>query len=186
MHMFAYLSRVWEKFIDLLGYPWAWLVGIALFVADAFSAGMLIVYIVLIATVIDLVCGIAVSVKRKNFTRSELMRLTVEKILVYGFALLVFLCIDKVIEAETGFTTDVTSGLVGVVITLTESVSFMASLLILFPKNPFLRFMEKYLIAELARKLDCQEDEVKQILAESRKKKKPARGKNGQFISKKK
>ena len=171
----------------MLQNPAGWLIGLFLFVADAVSGGRLIIYLVVIATAIDLVCGIAVSIKRKNFAKSELMRLTVEKLVVYGAALLVFLCIDKAIEAETDFEFALTSGVVGVVITMTEAWSFLASLLILFPKNPFLRLFQKALVGEIARKLQCEEDAVEAILKDARaKKNRPKRNEKGQFVSKKK
>lgn len=185
LHM---LSGVGQKVAEILQYPAGWLAGLGLFIADAISGGRLIVYLVVIATVIDLFCGIAVAIKRKNFAKSELMRLTVEKLVVYGLAMLVFLCIDKAIEAETSWEFALTSGVVGVVIAMTETWSFLASLLILFPANPFLRMFQKALVGEIARKLQCEEDEVEMILKESVKRKKKAqpRAKNGQFAPKKK
>lgn len=177
-----YLSRIWEKLAELVHYPLAWLSGLLLFIADALTGGRLIIYIVLVAAVVDLICGIAVAIKRKEFTRSDLMRKTVEKLLVYGLVLFVFLCVDHVIERETGFQTDITSGLVGVVMTLTEAVSFTASLLIMYPNNAFLRMFQKALKGELANKLNCDEAEVDKILAQSRKKKATPRAKNGRFI----
>lgn len=179
---------MWQKFLEILQYPAGWLAGLGLFIADAVSGGRLIVYLIVIATVIDLACGIAVAVKRKNFAKSELMRLTVEKLVVYGAAMLVFLCIDKAIEAETSWEFALTSGVVGVVIAMTETWSFLASLLILFPANPFLRMFQKALVGEIARKLQCDETEVEMILKESiRRKKKPQpRLKNGQFAPRKK
>jgi len=186
--MWSYITSAWHKIVEMLHYPAGWFLGLFLFVAEAISGGWLMIYLVVVATTIDLGCGIAVSIKQKNFARSELARLTVEKVLVYGAALLVFLCIDKAISSETNFDFNLTSDLVGVVITMTESWSFLASLLILFPKNPFLRFFQKALIGEIARKLQCEESEVEAILKESRKKKdakKQPRAKNGQFVKKK-
>ena len=177
------LSHLWQKVVEMFHYPAGWFMGLLLFVADAVTGGGLVIYLVVIATAIDLVCGIAVSIKRKNFAKSELMRLTVEKLVVYGAALLVFLCIDKAIESETTFEFALTSGVVGVVIAMTETWSFLASLLILFPKNPFLRLFQKALIGEIARKLQCEEEAVESILNDARKAKQP-RGKNGQFIKK--
>lgn len=182
--MFIYLSKLWEKIGEILHYPIAWLSGFGLFIVDAVSGGRLIIYIVIISALIDLVCGIAVAIKRKSFARSDLMRLTTQKLLVYGLVLFAFLCVDHVIEAETGFQTDITSGLVGVLMTLTEAVSFTASLLILYPGNAFLRMFQKALKGELARKLNCEESEVDKILAKSRKKQ--PRAKNGQFTTSKK
>ena len=181
MHFYIYFSRIWEKLVELMHYPFAWLSGFMLFIADALAGGKLIIYIVIVAAIVDLICGIAVAIKRKEFTRSDLMRQTVEKLLVYGLVLFVFLCVDHVIERETGFQTDLTSGVVGVIMTLTESVSFTASLLIMYPNNGFLRLFQKALKGELARKLNCDETEVDKILAVSRKRKKQPRDKNGQF-----
>lgn len=183
------LTHIPQKLIDILRYPASWLAGLGLFIADAVSGGVLIVYVVIIATTIDLICGIAVSIKRKNFAKSELARLTVEKVVVYGTALLVLLCIDKVIAAETSWEFALTSGAVGVVIALTEMWSFLASLLILFPTNPFLRMFQKALIGEIASKLKCDESEVEKILKDSvrrRKVKRQPRAQNGQFTPKKK
>ena len=181
--MITILSHLWQKVVEMLHYPAGWFMGLFLFVADAVTGGGLIIYLVVIATAVDLVCGIAVAIKRKNFAKSELMRLTVEKLVVYGAAMLVFLCIDKAIEAETSWEFGLTSGVVGVVIAMTETWSFLASLLILFPKNPFLRLFQKALIGEIARKLQCEEDAVEAILKDARKTKQP-RGKNGQFVKK--
>ena len=181
--MITILSHLWQKVVEMLHYPAGWFMGLFLFVADAVTGGGLIIYLVVIATAIDLICGIAVAIKRKNFAKSELMRLTVEKLVVYGAAMLVFLCIDKAIETETTFEFALTSGVVGVVIVMTETWSFLASLLILFPKNPFLRLFQKALIGEIARKLQCEEEAVEAILKDARKTKQP-RGKNGQFVKK--
>ena len=188
MKSLAIIENTVHKTAEILQYPAGWLAGLGLFIADAVSGGQLIIYLVVIATVIDLACGIAVAIKRKNFAKSELMRLTVEKLVVYGLAMLVFLCIDKAIEAETSWEFALTSGVVGVVIAMTETWSFLASLLILFPANPFLRMFQKALVGEIARKLQCDEDEVEAILKESvrRKKKAQPRGKNGQFVPRKK
>ena len=177
------LTDIGQKALEILSHPAGWVAGLGLFIADAVSGGRLIIYLVVIATAIDLVCGIAVAVKRKNFAKSELMRLTVEKLVVYGLALLVFLCIDKAIEDETSFDMSLTSGIVGVVIAMTETWSFLASLLILFPVNPFLRMFQKALIGEIARKLQCDECEVEMILKESVRKKGKAqpRGKDGRY-----
>ena len=91
------------------------------------------------------------SKKKKQFTLSELMRNTVEKLTVYGMVLLAFLCLDKVLSVETTLEITITSGLVGAVITMAEVWSFAASLLILFPKNAFLRLMQKVRLLSTAR-----------------------------------
>ena len=69
---------------------------------------------------------------------------------------------------------------------MSEAWSFSASLLILFPKNSFLRLMQKALTGEIAKKLGCEPEEVEDILKSYRDKKVPARNSKGQFVSKKK
>ena len=180
----SYIGHVWDKILEILQYPITWFGGLGLFVLDALSGGKIIIYMVVISAAIDLVCGIAVANKKKEFTLSELMRQTVEKLVIYGLALLVFLCVDGAIEQETGFQTDLTSGLIGVVITLTEVWSFMASLLIIFPNNAILKLLQKNLTGEIARKLGCEENEVSAILNASRKKKAVKRDNKGRFLKK--
>lgn len=180
-----YLVRVWEKLGELIHYPLVWLSGLGIFIIDAIVGGRIIIYMVIVASVIDLFCGIAVAISKKEFTRSELMRQTVEKLTIYALCLLTFFCVDAAIEQEVGFQTDVTSGLVGVIITLTEAWSFLASLLILFPNNPILRLMQKSLTGEIARKLGCEDADVEKILNGARRKKMQKRGKNGRYISNK-
>lgn len=182
MHsVFLYTSKVWDKLTEILHFPITWIGGLGLFVMDALAGGRIIIYLVVIAAIIDLICGIAVARRKKEFTLSELMRQTVEKLVVYGLALLVFICVDAAIEQETRLQTDLTSGLVAIVIVLTEVWSFLASLLILFPNNPILQLMQKQLTGEIARKLGCEEAEVDKILRASRRKKRQKRNGKGQF-----
>lgn len=183
IHSLHILSRMWDKVADILKYPAGWIAGLGLFIADAVSGGKLVIYLVVIASVVDLFCGIAVSVSRKGFTLSELIRLTVEKVTVYGLALLVFLCIDKVIEANTALEVALTAGGVGIIITLAETWSFLASLLILFPDNPLLKLLQKALTGEMARKLNCTPEEVEKVLQASRRRKRIKRGPDGKFKS---
>lgn len=182
--MVTYINHVWEKLGEIFQYPITWLSGLGLFIVDAIGGAQVIIYMVVIAATVDLICGIAVARKKKEFTLSELMRQTVEKLLVYGLTLLVFLCVDATIEKETAFAVDISSGIIGALIVLTEVWSFLASLLILFPDNPVLKMLQKQLTGEIARKLGCTDEEVKDILKASRKKNKPKRGKDGRFIKK--
>lgn len=169
-----------EKSLEFIKYPLTWLAGLVMFVCNALTGGRLIIYTVVIASVIDLVCGIAVSLKRKRFTLSELVRQTVEKLVVYGLALIVFLVIDALISEGTGFEVALTGGVVGIVITFAETWSFLAALLILYPKNPLLKLLQKALTGEIARKLDIDESEVAKILARSQR----PRDAKGRFIKK--
>ena len=177
-------AHVWQKCGELLQYPLSWLTAIGLFIAEVFVGSRFLIMMVLAVTIMDACWGIAVSVKRGKFTLSELMRQTVVKILVYGSALLVFLALDKFIKMETGLTLELSSGLVGVLIVLTEGWSSAASALILFPNVPFLRFMQKALTGEIARKLGISEEEVESTMKRKRAAKEAPRNAKGQFTKK--
>lgn len=177
-------THVWQKCGELLQYPLSWLTALVLFIAEVFAGSRFLVLMVVVVTIMDAGWGIAVSIKRGKFTLSELMRQTVVKILVYGCALLIFLALDKFVTQETGLTIEISSGLIGTLIVLTEGWSSAASALILFPNVPFLRFMQKALTGEIARKLGLSEEEVTSMMTKKRNAKAQPRGKNGQFAKK--
>ena len=177
-------AHVWQKCGELLHYPLSWLTAIGLFIIDIFAGHAFLIMMVVVVTIMDAGWGIAVSVKRNKFTLSELLRLTIVKIAVYGCALWMFLALDTFIESETGLTVDITSGLIGVLIVLTEGWSSAASALILFPNVPFLRVMQKALTGEIARKLGISEEEVTAMMKKKRGAKAQPRSANGQFAKK--
>jgi len=185
MHGFLSVpEHVWQKCGEFLQYPLSWLAGIGLFFIDIFAGHQFLIYMVLIVTVMDAGWGIAVSVKRKKFTLSELMRQTIVKVLVYGCALWIFISLDTFIQGETGIDLNLSSGLIGVLIVLTEGWSSAASALILFPNVPFLRIMQKALTGEIARKLGISEEEVTAMMTKKRNAKAQPRNANGQFAKK--
>lgn len=181
------VQHIWDKLLEIAKYPVSWITGFFLFLMNAVSGGTVIIYIIILASIIDLACGIAVSRKQGTYTRSDLMRQTVEKVTVYGLAMLIFLSLDRYIMDRTEFSLALSSGLVGVIITLVETISFMASLLILYPRNAFLRLLVKVLKSEIAAKLHVEESEVSSILDSMVKKKnskKQPRNNKGQFAKK--
>ena len=138
-----------------------------LFVVDYFAGHAFIVCLAVFVTLMDAVWGIAVSVKQGKFTLSELARLTIAKLAVYGCALSVFVGLDKVTDST------ITGSLVGALIVLVEFWSCSASMLILFPYMPFLKLMKRALTGEIASKLHIEECDVEDVLRmENNKKKK--------------
>ena len=136
-----------------------WVVAAGIFVAEYFFADhATVVWLVLTATLLDAVWGIAVSISHGQFTLSELMRLTVAKIAVYGCALAVFIGLDKVTHTE--LTTDIVGG----AIILCETWSMLGSMLIIYPHIPILQLLRKALTGEIASKLGIPEEEVKEVL----------------------
>lgn len=152
--------KLFSKLESILQTGWGWGLGGVLFVADYFSGHMFIVWLVVAVTLMDAIWGIAVSVRLGNFTKSELLRLTIDKLAVYGCALFVFVGIDRI-----GNTT-LTASVVGAAIVLVEFWSSCASMLIIYPHIVFLRLLKKALTGEIASKLHVDKDEVDKILNE--------------------
>lgn len=147
-----------HKLYGILQTGWGWIAGASFFMMDYFAGHKFIIFLTVAVTLIDAFWGITVSVVKGRFTLSELARLTVAKLAVYGCALFVFVGLDKMID------TVLTASLVGAAIVLTEFWSSCGSMLILFPNFLFLRLLKKSLTGEIASKLHISEDEVKSVL----------------------
>lgn len=143
---------------NALSSGWGWATLIALSVIDYIGGHSFVVFLVVSATLIDAVWGIAVSLKRGEFTKSELARLTISKLLVYGCTMFIFIGLDKFIDSV------VPASVIGAAIILVEFWSSCASMLILYPNFLFLRLMKKWLTGEIASKLGIPEEEVKEMM----------------------
>lgn len=153
------LQHIIAKLYHILQTGYGWAVAVILFLADYCAGHRFIIFLALAVTLMDAVWGVAVSLKRGKFTLSELLRLTVAKLAVYGCALLVFVGLDRL----TG--TVITASVVGSAIVLVEFWSSCAAMFILFPWMPFLRLMKKALTGEIAAKLNIPVDEVEKALS---------------------
>lgn len=159
--MIQVITKMFTKLSLILQTAQGWMIALGVFLAEYFFADhATVVWLVLTATLLDAVWGIAVSISHGQFTLSELMRLTVAKIAVYGCALAVFIGLDKV----TG--TELSTDIVGGAIILCESWSMCASMLIIFPHIAILQLLKKALTGEIATKLRIEPDEVEKVLNE--------------------
>lgn len=162
------LEHFLAKLQEILSTVWGWISFAVLFGVDCISGHGTAIGIALIAIIMDAIWGIASSIKQRKFARSELARDTLGKIAVYGCAILAFSCIDKLLGIHNGLTTNIICAL----IVLVEFWSTMGSMLICFPKMPFLRIVKFALIGEIANKLGVNEDDVKRALEDIDNKKK--------------
>lgn len=158
MDYLKYIEHIWDKLLDILHTVQGWFVAILIFLADYIAGHELAVGLVIAVTIMDAVWGITVSVKKKRFALSELARLTVGKLAVYGCAMMAFIGLDKMI----GMT--LSASIIGAAITLVELWSASASMLILFPNFLFLRLLKKALTGEIAAKLKISEEDVEAVL----------------------
>ena len=157
--MVEIITKTLHKLGAILQTVQGWVLSAGIFLAEYFFADhATVVCLVLAATLLDAVWGIAVSISHGQFTLSELMRLTVAKIAVYGCALAVFIGLDKV----TG--TELSTDIVGGAIILCEGWSMCASMLIIFPHIAILQLLKKALTGEIVTKLRISPEEVEEAL----------------------
>ena len=165
--MIQVITKMFTKLSLILQTAQGWMIALGVFLAEYFFADhATVVWLVLTATLLDAVWGIAVSISHGQFTLSELMRLTVAKIAVYGCALAVFIGLDKV----TG--TELSTDIVGGAIILCETWSMLGSMLIIYPHIPILQLLRKALTGEIANKLRITPEEVEEALTSKQNEKK--------------
>lgn len=157
--MIKTVDRLIDKLVNIIQHPTGWMLGIGIAIGNYFANHSFIVFLVVAVTLIDAAWGIAVSIHQGRFTLSELARLTIAKLAVYGCAVFVFVGLDKFMN------TTLSSSLVAAAIVLVEFWSSCASMLILFPNFLFLRLIKKALTGEIASKLRVNEEDVEHILS---------------------
>ena len=160
--------KVFAKLADIFSTFWGWFLAVFIAVGNFFAGHIGIINIVLFAVIIDAFWGIFVSVKQGKFVLSELARLSISKLLVYGCVLALFIAIDKML----GGSLVVTSTIVATLIVLVEAWSTLASMMIVYPNMAFLRLLRKVLKGEIASKLNVAEEDVDNYFVEKSKKNK--------------
>lgn len=153
-----YFQHIGAKLLSILQTVQGWIVAGILFLVDFVAGHELAVGLVTAVTLMDAAWGIAVSIRNKRFALSELARLTIGKLAVYGCAMLTFIGLDRLV----GMT--LTASIVGAAITLVELWSTSASMLIIFPNFLFLKLLRKALTGEIASKLNVAPEEVEEVL----------------------
>ena len=98
----------------------------------------------------DLFWGIAASVKQKKFILSVAFRETLKKVGVYSFALMGALSIEAIAHIEGTF---IAVRTVAILASVCEFWSMSASMLIVYPKMPFLKLLRGQLKGEIESKL---------------------------------
>ena len=163
IHVHTIINHCWAKIVTLSHTVYGWILALLAGIIDYFAPHSLVIQLVIAATIMDAVWGIAVSVKEHKFTLSELMRNTVGKLTVYGSALFIFVGLDKFTESQ------ISTKVIGGAIMLVELWSSSASMLILFPEFPFLKLFQKALQGEIASKLNVPVEEVQEALKRKKK-----------------
>lgn len=156
--MLDVVIKLWVKLYHILQTGCGCGMGLGLFVADYFAGHTFVVWLVIAVTLMDAVWGVAVSLRMGQFTKSELLRLTIDKLAVYGCAMFVFVGLDKIADIT------ITASVIGACIVLVEFWSSCASMLILFPNIAILHLLKKALTGEIASKLHIEKEDVEEVL----------------------
>jgi len=102
------------------------------------------------AILADLFWGIVASLKLKKFLLSAALRETIKKIGVYSFALMGAMAIESITHSEGTF---IAVRTVAILASVCEFWSMSASMLIVYPKMPFLKLLRGQLKGEIESKI---------------------------------
>lgn len=102
------------------------------------------------AILADLFWGIVASLKLKKFILSVTLRETIKKIGVYSFALMGAMAIESITHSEGTF---IAVRTVAILASVCEFWSMSASMLIVYPKMPFLKLLRGQLKGEIESKI---------------------------------
>ena len=156
-----HLTHIIMKIPTVFGNLFGWLLAAATaFVAWLGSEGVSLL-IVLAAVGWDLVWGVAVAVKQNKFVLSRLLRETITKVFIYIGTLLIVLVCERSLNDSWGVLTRV----VAVVAACIELFSAAGNILIIKPDFVFVRLFKKYLVGEIAEKLNLDTDKAEEIIS---------------------
>jgi hypothetical protein len=150
------ISRIPLVFNNVFGWLLAVVTGFVAWLGDEGTS----LLIVLVAIGWDLIWGVAAAVKNKKFILSHLLRETFYKVLVYIGSLLIILVCERSLNDSWGVLTRV----VAVIAACIELFSAAGNILIIKPNFAFVRLFKKYLIGEIAEKLNIGTDEAETII----------------------
>ena len=150
------------KLMEVLSTFGGWLLTILLAIINFLGGYKMAIIAVVVCILLDAIWGITAAIKRGSYARSELMRDTLSKAGAYGSGLLMFMLIEALIGVGWTYGTDTLAA----VICITELWSMSANILIINPRVPFFRMLNKALTGEIARKLGISEDEVQETFKE--------------------
>lgn len=162
-YLLTFVSMI-PKLQDLLQSVWGVLLVAFGFIANFFGGYVMAISAVVTCVIVDLIWGIRSAHKQHKYTQSELIKNTVTKVTAYGTALLVFIFIEKLIGFE-----GLPTGAVASIICATELWSTSGNILIVNPDIPFFKLLIPVLKGEIARKLNISEEEVDDVLSETKK-----------------
>lgn len=153
MFMYDHILQLLKRVV-LTGYGWV-LAGLnfafAFFAPEKYSFN-----VVLVAILLDALFGSIASIKKGDFIKSKLGRMTIFKITSYFSALILLYMVEKLVHG-TGF---IGIKLAAAWAAACELWSMSANILIVWPNASFFRLLRKQLKGEIAAKLGKNIDDI--------------------------
>lgn len=109
---------------------------------------------------IDLIWGVAKSIKMGGYATSYLLKNTILKMGAYFSVMILLIAMEHLLHMESQvFTVTFT-----IVILITELISVLGNIAIVKPSLIFVKLLRRLVIGEVARKLNITEEEAKKLL----------------------
>jgi len=154
--MYSQIQHLLIKIHPIFTTIWGWIL-IALTTLWSFIKPELYPFsVVYFAILLDLIWGIAAAVKLKKYIRSERIRETFKKIIIYSVSLLLILLIEKILHEEWEVATRVSCAIAAAC----EFWSISANMLIVKPDMPFVRLFRLQLKGEIEKKVGHNVDKI--------------------------
>ena len=135
-------GRVWSMIVFAFTWAVTWLG----------ETREVLIYLVFAAALLDLIWGVASSIKQKRFVLSVGLTKTCIKIVVYLSILLVVALVEKALAEDWNLIFRLTAS----VLIVAEGVSICGHILIIKPDTPVVRLLWKVLRSEIAKKLNIE------------------------------
>ena len=158
-------NHFFDKFGQVFSNVFGWLIAIFTWYISWLGNEKGVIDLILVCVLWDMIWGVAAAIKQKRFVMSRLLRASFWKIVVYVGSLSIILFAERVLGANL----NITILLLAVIASTIELFSSAGNILIIKPDFVFVRLFGKYLVGEIADKMHTTEEEVKEMLKDSKK-----------------
>ena len=162
----AVLSNIGVASIAMITSVWGQVIALILFIGAYFASIAGLVHIILALVVIDGLLGISVSIK--TFGSDSILSSRLRQSLYKIFFYLLFIIFTFLIEQQIVAESYISSKIIFAIMSGVELWSIAANALIIVPNFPFLRLFKKYLSSEIGKKLSLTQQEVEDLLEETK------------------
>lgn len=153
----AKLNDIWSSCTGVVSFLSMWLMAL---LATVFGFYKEVIIITFFCIFIDLIWGVAKSVKMGGYATSYLLKNTIIKIGAYFSVMMLLISAEHLLHIDSQvFTITFT-----IVILVTELISILGNIAIVKPSLIFVKILRRLVTGEVARKLNITDEEAKKLL----------------------